>query len=149
MRLRIDWPMTVLKSILLLVFSALMLMENAPTAQAAEQESDSGVLHIDPLLIAQAAEVWTIIGGKDNAIWDGWDATNTPLLIYLPGVQDVLVNHLVLARYPTRNDDDSVSAMTGRPVLSFSHVLDCSGEVIFIPTPSNAAACQTTTGSIP
>jgi hypothetical protein len=51
------------------------------------------VLRVDPLLIAQAAEVWGVIARPDNPIWPGWNAADTPLLFYLPGTQDVLINH--------------------------------------------------------
>lgn len=50
-------------------------------------------LRVDPLLIAQATEVWGVIAQRDNPIWPGWNAATTPLLFYLPGVQDVLINH--------------------------------------------------------
>ena len=50
-------------------------------------------LLIDPRLIAEAAEVWSCIASADNEVWPGWDASDTPLLFYLPGRQDVLINH--------------------------------------------------------
>jgi hypothetical protein len=50
-------------------------------------------LQVDPLLIAEAAEVWALIASPNNPIWTGWDASSTPLLFYLPGQQDVLINH--------------------------------------------------------
>ncbi|HET9386463.1 MAG TPA: hypothetical protein VFO67_15095 [Gemmatimonadales bacterium] len=50
-------------------------------------------LRIDPRLIAEAAEVWTLIAAPQNPIWPGWDASDTPILFYLPGEQDVLINH--------------------------------------------------------
>ncbi|HVT14380.1 MAG TPA: hypothetical protein VHE55_19105 [Fimbriimonadaceae bacterium] len=50
-------------------------------------------LKIDPLMIAQAAEAWSVIGSKDNPVWPGWNAKETPILIYMPDVQDVLINH--------------------------------------------------------
>lgn len=50
-------------------------------------------LRIDPLLIAQAAEVWKVIAAEENPVWPGWNASKTPLLIYLPDQQDVLINH--------------------------------------------------------
>ncbi len=50
-------------------------------------------LLIDPRLIAEAAEVWSCIASADNKVWPGWDASDTPLLFYLPGRQDVLINH--------------------------------------------------------
>lgn len=48
---------------------------------------------IDPLLVAEASAVWEVIAAKENPIWPGWDATSTPILIYIPGVEDVLINH--------------------------------------------------------
>ena len=48
---------------------------------------------IDPLLLAAAHEVWSVIGSTMNPIWPHWDASPTPLLFYLPGEQDVLINH--------------------------------------------------------
>jgi hypothetical protein len=50
-------------------------------------------LRIDPLLLAQAVEVFGIVGRDDNPVWPGWNARSTPILFYLPGVQDALVNH--------------------------------------------------------
>jgi hypothetical protein len=50
-------------------------------------------LKVDPLQLAQAAEIWSVIGTSHNPVWPGWDARKTPILIYLPGKQDVLVNH--------------------------------------------------------
>ncbi len=50
-------------------------------------------LRVSPLLIAEAAEVWSLIAAEQNPIWPGWNASDTPLLFYLPGEQDVLINH--------------------------------------------------------
>lgn len=50
-------------------------------------------LQIDPLLIVEAEEIWSVIGKKGNAVWPGWDARSTPILIYFPNRQDVLINH--------------------------------------------------------
>jgi hypothetical protein len=61
------------------------------TSLPAQRAPDA--LHIDPRLIAEAEEVWSIIASPRNPIWAGWDATATPLLFYVPGVQDVLINH--------------------------------------------------------
>jgi len=55
--------------------------------------TDSPKLLIDPLLIAEAAEVWSVIGHQRNPVWPGWDASRTPILFYFPGQQDVLINH--------------------------------------------------------
>lgn len=50
-------------------------------------------LRIDPQLLAEAAEVWPVITSRENPVWPGWDASDTPILFYLPGEQDVLINH--------------------------------------------------------
>jgi hypothetical protein len=60
---------------------------------ANEQKRTAVALRVDPLLIAEANEVWGLIGSPNNPIWPGWDASDTPLLFYLPGEQDVLINH--------------------------------------------------------
>ena len=60
---------------------------------AAPPETAGPILQIDPLLIAQAAEIWTLIGAADNPLWPGWCGKDSPILIYLPGRQDVLINH--------------------------------------------------------
>src|ERR1035438_3611514 len=53
----------------------------------------SPTIQINPLLLVEAQEIWSIIGRRDNPVWPGWDARNTPILIYFPGRQDLLVNH--------------------------------------------------------
>ena len=58
-----------------------------------DQAPDAVRLQVDPLLIAEAAEVWALIASPNNPVWPGWDASSTPLLFYLPGQQDVLINH--------------------------------------------------------
>jgi hypothetical protein len=58
-----------------------------------KQPQPSQVLRIDPLLLAEASEVWSLIASADNLVWPGWNASDTPLLFYLPNEQDVLVNH--------------------------------------------------------
>jgi hypothetical protein len=71
-------------------------------------------LKIDPLLLAEAAEVFERIARDDSPIWPGWNARSTPILFYLPGVQDALVNHpgaaggftRVVAAVPRRLDAD-------------------------------------------
>jgi len=65
----------------------------APRLAVSQTESSLVNLRIDPLLIAEAAEVWTVIAAQENRIWPGWNAGDTPLLFYLPGEQDVLINH--------------------------------------------------------
>jgi hypothetical protein len=67
--------------------------------QAGAVKADNGrskppvTLRVDPRLIAEAAEVWGLIASSKNPIWPGWNASGTPLLFYLPGEQDVLINH--------------------------------------------------------
>lgn len=63
-----------------------LLVLSAPQATEAE-------LRLDPLLIAAVSEVYDVIAADDNPIWPGWDATDTPVLLYLPDVQDLLLNH--------------------------------------------------------
>lgn len=50
-------------------------------------------LKVDPLMVAAAGEVWNVIAKPDNPVWPGWNAADTPILIYLPNVQEVLINH--------------------------------------------------------
>lgn len=50
-------------------------------------------MRVDPLLVRQAETVWKLIAAKNNRIWPGWDATDTPIMIYLPDVQEILINH--------------------------------------------------------
>jgi hypothetical protein len=70
-----------------------------PTAAAAvlcaatHASNDASRLLIDPLLLAEAEAVWRLVAGPDNPIWPGWDASDTPILFYVPNVQDVLINH--------------------------------------------------------
>jgi hypothetical protein len=78
----------------------LVFLAAAPAhARAAAGKVEKGgipptvTLRVDPLLIAEAAEVWRLIASPNNPVWPGWDASGTPLLFYLPGEQDVLINH--------------------------------------------------------
>ena len=50
-------------------------------------------LQVDPLLLKEVEAVWPIIANADNPLWPGWDAGDTPMMIYLPGEQEVLLNH--------------------------------------------------------
>jgi len=61
--------------------------------QTANTLPQADVLNVDPLLLVEAREVWSLIGRKDNPVWPGWDARKTPILIYFPGKQDLLINH--------------------------------------------------------
>jgi len=84
--------------ILPLVFSSLLvgasLLSASPAcAQATAEKGQPTGLRVDPLLLAEANEVWRVIASPNNPIWPGWDAAGTPLLLYLPGQQDILINH--------------------------------------------------------
>ena len=48
---------------------------------------------VSPLLVDAAATVWSVIATRDNPVWPGWDASDTPLLLYLPGEEDLLIGH--------------------------------------------------------
>lgn len=50
-------------------------------------------IRVDPALISQLDQVWKVIGQPKNPVWPGWDATDTPVLIYFPGRQELLLNH--------------------------------------------------------
>ena len=50
-------------------------------------------LQVDPALLLQMEAVWSVIGNRDNPVWPGWDASRTPVMFYLPGIQEVLINH--------------------------------------------------------
>jgi hypothetical protein len=83
--------------IIFLLFCLFSFPPYALTQPASVQNSSSDAaaptLKIDPLLLAEAHQVWSLIGTDKNPVWPGWDASQTPLLFYMPGVQDVLVNH--------------------------------------------------------
>ena len=85
--------------ILSLVLSLVFFGATPAPAQAGAEKAELPpiqlpvTLRVDPLLIAEAGEVWGLIASPNNLIWPGWDASGTPLLFYLPGQQDVLINH--------------------------------------------------------
>jgi hypothetical protein len=66
-----------------------------PALSAATSDAPSALvsLRIDPRMIIEATEVWGLIASDSNPVWPGWNASDTPLLFYLPGEQDVLINH--------------------------------------------------------
>ena len=76
------------------VGSLVAFQESQPATNETKNSGlDSSVLKIDPLLIVQANAVWEILAKDENPIWPGWNAASTPILFYLPGVQDILLNH--------------------------------------------------------
>jgi hypothetical protein len=74
-------------------FVASRITAQIPAEKTIPSEAASPVLRIDPLLLAEAHEMWGLIGSANDPVWPGWDASSTPMLFYIPGVQDVLVNH--------------------------------------------------------
>jgi hypothetical protein len=64
-----------------------------PQAASAAATGEHRHLGVSPLLVDAAAEVWRVIARPDNPVWPGWDASDTPLLLYLPGEQDLLIGH--------------------------------------------------------
>jgi hypothetical protein len=77
----------------LLVFLAFGVSWPLLSRACATDKPAPPTLRIDPLLVAQAAEVWQLVARPNNPVWPGWDASSTPLLFYLPDTQDVLINH--------------------------------------------------------
>lgn len=108
-------------AILCTIVTALLLVGNRRTAA----ESDSLASKVDPALLIEAHTIWEVIGRDDNPLWPGWNATDTPIMIYLPGIQEVLVNH------PTPPDDfedyqgvfadrfDSVKIKSGKTLIEW------------------------------
>jgi hypothetical protein len=68
-------------------------MAQGKVEKIASSDTASSALKVDPLLLAEAHEMWSLIGSANDPVWPGWDASSTPMLFYIPGVQDVLVNH--------------------------------------------------------
>ena len=54
---------------------------------------EAPILRIDPLLLAEVVQAFEVLAADDNPVWPGWNARATPVLLYLPGAQDALVNH--------------------------------------------------------
>ena len=76
------------------MFLALAVVSAAGARGAAGRDSSATPrLRVDPRLLLEARTVWTVIAGRHNPVWPGWNASDTPILIYLPGVQDVLIGH--------------------------------------------------------
>ncbi|TCM04500.1 hypothetical protein C8J41_1091 [Sphingomonas sp. PP-CC-3G-468] len=73
------------------------LLLGAGSAGIAEEASKRPAvwqsLRLDPAIFADVAQVWEVIGSADNPVWPGWNASTTPVLIYFPGEQEVLLNH--------------------------------------------------------
>jgi len=65
----------------------------SPTKPEDSKKSKPAGIQVDPKLITQVDQVWKLIGRPDNPVWPGWDARETPILIYMPNRQDLLINH--------------------------------------------------------
>jgi hypothetical protein len=63
------------------------------TAALAALAATAAPLGVSPLLVDAASQVWSIVARPDNPVWPGWNASDTPLLLYLPGKQELLINH--------------------------------------------------------
>ena len=72
---------------------AILLLLPSPLLPPAASGDTATTLRLDPRLLAQAAEVWGLANGGNDAVWPGWDVSDTPLLFYFPGEQEVLINH--------------------------------------------------------
>lgn len=77
------------------VLVGLLTLGGAFTAAAGPGSpvDSTGTLGVGPLLFDAAAEVWGVIARPVNPVWPGWNATDTPLLLYLPDRQDLLIGH--------------------------------------------------------
>jgi hypothetical protein len=76
------------------VFAACTLLVLAGAVRpGAAATADAPRLGVSPLLVDAAADVWRVIATDDNPVWPGWNAAGTPLLLYLPGRQDLLIGH--------------------------------------------------------
>lgn len=74
------------------VLSSCLLLLAANCALAAPTPGHRH-LGVSPMLVDAAAEVWRVVARPDNPIWPGWNASDTPLLLYVPGEQDLLIGH--------------------------------------------------------
>ena len=77
----------------LCLFALALAPALAGSAWGSAQADSSGGLAVSPLLVDAAAEVWSVVARPDNPIWPGWNASDTPLLLYLPDRQDLLIGH--------------------------------------------------------
>ena len=84
----------VMQCMALLVLNVLGLSWALVTGARAGSPADSTrPLGVSPLLFDAAAEVWSVVARADNPVWPGWNAAGTPLLLYLPDRQDLLIGH--------------------------------------------------------
>lgn len=58
--------------------------------------STSGIsqtLLVDPMLLKEIETVRSVITNPDNPLWPDWNMKQIPIMIYLPGQQEILINH--------------------------------------------------------
>ncbi len=70
-----------------------LLVAAGVCAAVAAPAPDTRPLGVCPLLVDAAAQVWGVVARPDNPVWPGWNASDTPLLLYLPGRQELLIGH--------------------------------------------------------
>ncbi|MEW6367915.1 MAG: hypothetical protein AB1714_25065 [Acidobacteriota bacterium] len=119
------------RRLLLSFMICLLLIPSYAIAQGVSESARQSIgppavtLRIDPRLIAEATEVWGLIAAQENPIWPGWNASDTPILFYLPGQQDVLINHprppegFVAYDGPVRFPGGRIMVRDGRTVLEW------------------------------
>lgn len=74
--------------------AASCLFSHAAMAKSpASEGSQPPPVGIDLSLLIAARAVWDIVARPDNPLWPGWDASDTPILIYRPGEVELLINH--------------------------------------------------------
>ncbi len=61
----------------------LLLLSSAAAQNITPATSHEQALQVDPVLLGEAAEVWSVIASANNPVWPGWNAASTPLLFYL------------------------------------------------------------------
>ena len=92
MNIRIHTTLVFLIALFPILIAPRAIAQNT-AEKIAGSEAASPALKVDPLLLAEAHEAWSLIGSANDPVWPGWDASSTPMLFYIPGVQDVLINH--------------------------------------------------------
>lgn len=58
---------------------------------AAQRPASPDVLHVDPLLVATVGEYRNVLRTLGPSLFPGWTDDAVPILLYRPGVQDVLI----------------------------------------------------------
>src|SRR5262245_26640186 len=62
-------------------------------AAAPADSTNTDAIGVSPMLVAAAGDVWSVIARPDNPVWPEWNASDTPLLLYLPNRQELLIHH--------------------------------------------------------